>query len=101
MSWLDDERRHRLDSAKRTLRKATFAEPASATSGLQDYELEGADGKKRPRMSMLAPKQGKFVGDASGKIYQSDYKGEEIEVLPDDVEGMKLQGFTFFRISIR
>lgn len=73
------------------IHKSTFAAPASATSGLQNYDLEGD--KKRKRISMLSPKEGSFRG-TSGKVYRSGHKGEEIEVLPGDVEELKRQGFT-------
>jgi hypothetical protein len=79
-------------------RKSTFAEPASATSGLQDYDMDGK--KRQPRISMRAPLPGKFKGP-SGKTYESSRKGAEIEVEPEDVERMKLHGFAVSKISIR
>jgi len=137
-TWLDGERRHRIELAQRkpsraveavkvltgqgwtsknfadvayaigqeeqrggggrTLQKlidkSTFAAPASATSGLQSYDLEGASGKKKlKRTSVLSPGKGSF-GGKSGKVYVSSYKGEEItEVILSDVEGLVEQGF--------
>jgi hypothetical protein len=102
VSFLDDHRRNLIEQelAKRPLRKSTFAEPASATSGLQDYDLDGKKKRTSPRISMHAPMRGSFRG-ASGKTYESPHKGAEVEVLPDDVEHMKLLGFTVHQISIR
>jgi hypothetical protein len=81
---------------QKLITKSTFAEPSSATSGVQAYDLEGADGKKKlKRTSMLSPGKGSFRG-MSGKVYRTSHKGEEIDVLLSDARGLAEQGFTIF-----
>jgi len=80
---------------QKIITKSTFAAPASATSGLQSYDLEGANKKKLKMISMLSPGAGSF-GGTSGRVYVAQHEGEEIEVLLSDARGLAEQGFTIF-----
>jgi hypothetical protein len=44
-------------------------------------------------ISMLSPRAGTFRG-ASGRSYAADHEGQELQVTPADLAGMKRQGFT-------